>query len=260
MKLRANEVEAIKAGVTELRRPVRTRHGKPLKCGIRRGTVLEDDTICAHVVSEPKRAGSEWVFRVEANGTWAAKADRTDELGIAELEDILPGVLSWDELPDIQVGDKIVFASDKIRDPNKGFIDKGGVTWPDREPINVDVPRLYIEITSLGRNKQGKHVAHFKKVGFQHDEYLAFKAGNTKNKDPEKCLDTEASVVKIHNGQTEREQAESLREHRRLQMLRAEHHRQIPAARGKQLVRLTLSLADVEKKLRDTEHETMEAA
>lgn len=248
MKLRPNEVAAVEAGELELRRPVRTRHGKPLKCGIKRGAILEAENVCAHVISEPWKEGNEWVFRVEVNGTWAVKADMTDELGIAELEDILPGVLSWDELPDVQVGDRIVFAWSKIRDPN-----------PGGEAINIDIPQLYIEVTSLGRNKQGKHVAHYKKCGFQKDEYLAFKSGTTTNK--AKCLDADASVVNLRTDRIDLERAETIREVRRLQMLRSGHQREILRASGSHLVRLTLSLADVEKKLRKVEDpELMEAA
>lgn len=236
--------------MTELRRPVRLKNGKPLKCGIKRGTVLEADTVCAHVISEPRQEGGEWVFRVEVNGTWAAKVPKIDEYGIAELDDMLPGVLSWDELPDIQVGDKIVFATTKIRDANEGFVDRGGVTWPDREPINVDIPRLYIEITSIGRNKLGKHVAHYKKVGFQRDEYLAFKSGSTSSRTKRQCLDDEASVVEVYMDPRQQEIEANRREVRRLQQLRAAHQTAILSnPKPGRLVSLTVSLADVERKL-----------
>lgn len=193
------------------------------------------------------------MFRIEVNGTWAAKAKRFDEAGIAELEKDLPGVLSWDELPDIQVGDKIVFAWAKIRDPNKGFVDKGGVTWPDREPINVDIPSLYIEITSIGRNKLGKHVAHYKKVGFQRDEYLAFKSGTTSSRTKKQCLDDEASnveVVYIDSAQQERD--DKIRELKRLERLRPALQKRFMKAKGPGATAVTaVALADVERQIND---------
>ena len=60
--------------MTELRRPVRTKNGTPLKCGIKRGDVAADEEAKVYVqVRKVLREGDEWVVTLEEVGEWAVQ-------------------------------------------------------------------------------------------------------------------------------------------------------------------------------------------
>jgi hypothetical protein len=258
VRLTTIEAAAIDAGCTTILREQRVRNGRKLKVSTKRGDIAHGHGVYAQILSIREHEGK-WEFRVEQTGEWALRAKEDGrKMSKADLEDALPGVLSWDEQPDVQVGDIFVFEREKIRDANGGYFNKAGNWCEGGEAINEDVPSVYIEVVSVGRGKKGEHIARYRKHGFEDDQYLAPKLGYTTNR--HRALSSApAPEVRVDPAISTRD--EMSREYRRLQQLRACHQREIMRAKGPgQLARLTISLADVERKMRGLQGEVLEKA
>lgn len=255
MRLTDEEKAAIKAGERVIRRPVRKRRNmrgtmRDLRTSVKRGTVARvDENTCISVLRVSKKDG-EWHIHFETLPAWALTPSQERQIGRDEIAAGLPGALRYDEEPDLVVGDIFEFPEyrDKVRDPNRGYMDRKNEWREGGEPINEDVPALYIEITSISRDKKGKWVARYRKHGFEEDEYMAPKLGYTKN--PERAI-SRAPVVKVKPDPVVQARDETLRELKRLETLRAGLQQQVMNAKGPgRLIVATKALEQTERKMR----------
>jgi hypothetical protein len=256
MKLTKDEAAAIDDGATHIRRPQRVSGGRKLKTSVKRGQIAHGHGTFAQILSV-RLIEDEWVMRVEKTEYWALQAIEARRRQLtADLEEALPGVLTWDEQPDVQVGDMFVFEREKIRDANGGYFDKAGNWHEGGEAINEDVPSVYIEIVSVGRGKKGEHVARYRKHGFDTDQYLAPKLGYTTNR--HRALSSApAPEVRVDPAISTRD--EMSREYRRLSMMRSGLQRKLTSTRNERILTVTtVALADVERKMRGLQGEVLE--
>lgn len=234
-----------------VRRKVVRRKGRALGCGIKRGDVaVLDANTCASVVSVT-RDGEEWVFRFQILGSWAIPKGTDHKVSKRAIEDALPGVLAFQEEPNLIVGDIIEFPThrDKIRDPFSEFTGRDGVRREGGEPISEDVPGLYIEVTSINRGRRGEWLVRYRKHGFDDDEYLAPKLGYTKN--PARAMDRDAPVAKLSADPDIQARDEALRERKRLEVLRSGLQQKLVSAKGDGArVVIYKALEETERKIR----------
>ena len=255
MNLTKAEVAAIQSGATEIRRPVMSRLGadgvmRDLKCRIKRGTVATVDELTCVSVRSVKREGREWVFGLEVLGSWAKVATGTRKEGKGAIETNLPGVLKFDAKPDLIPGDIIEFEAyrERIRDPFPDFFDKAGEVSKGGPAINEDVPGLYLEVTSVGRDKKGKWAVRYRKHGFDDDEYLAPKLGYTKN--PAKAI-SKAPIARLRPSPEAEERNEAMREIKRLESQKEHARRKLMKANGPGgLAASYKAMADAQRKIR----------
>jgi hypothetical protein len=250
VKLTDEDREAIDAGRLELRRPVKYRYTRKLRCGIKRGTVVQvDDSRCISVTGV-RSDGDEWIIQFEVLGLWALKSIKERKVGREQIAAELPGVITYDHEPDLIVGDIFEFPNyrEKIRDPNGDFPDRKNEQQEGGDPINEDVPGLYIQITSITRDKKGKWIARYCKHGFEEDEYMAPQLGYTKN--PDRAI----SKAPVYRGKPDpaiAERDDAAREVRRLEALRAGLQQKLMTTSNprKQVV-VVKAIEDTERKLR----------
>ena len=237
MRLTADDRAAISAGELEIRRPVKYRKGRRLACPLKRGDIAAiSPTECAHVVSI-RTEGDEWVARVELLGAWALRSvDGPRRSSLSGLERDLPGVLSWKSKPDVEVGDIFVFDWVRLRDHYEG------------QTIHADEPAVWIEVTSVNRNRKGEWVAHYRKHGFDRPKFMAPKLGYTTNRS--RAI-SDAEVPELRDDPVAAAHNETAREIRRLETLRAGLQQKLMATANprKQAV-VVKAIADTETKLR----------
>lgn len=166
--------------------------------------------------------------------------------------DALPEVLVFKAEPDLVVGDQIVFKHREVTIP------VGDLEWAEKhqgedglrvpEKPTDRVPDEYLEITHVGRHKRGHWFARFIVRGADKVEYLAPSSGTTTN--PRRSIDEEAPVLRVVDDPQAERRNMDLRERQRLVNTKRAQLEQLAASTSNaEMMRLTLSISDLERKI-----------
>lgn len=265
MKLNKSEKESVLAGKLEVRRPIRkSRSGRALRCTVSVADVTRIGNRYFAAKSIRRDPGtSEWVIQLEEVGEWAVQTANEQNYTAGDLEELLPEVLVWDEEPDVEVGDLVVFSW------RETHIDPGTMLWAARhegedgltvpEETTRREPAEFLEITHVGRHKRGHWIARFVVKGTDKLEYMARTSGTTTS--PQISIDGDAPIPRLLPDPDADLRSERQRDRQRLVAAKkAQLEQLVKESRPGVMARLTVSIGDLDAKIKAIDREEMKCA
>lgn len=257
MKLSKAERDQLANGLEVLRTVRRSPlTGKPLKSSVKRGDVVEANGKFYGVVGLPRlvkdaQGDDKWLIRFEEVGEWALE-DGDGRPRSLDIEHDLPPVLSFTEKPDLEAGDTIILSE------NQTHIDADTIQWAERHqgedglrvPTEVTrrQPAEHLEITHVGRHKQGHWFAKYVVKGADRLQYMAKTSGTTTN--PQISIDGDAPILPLFTAEETKRKNEEMRERNRLLAVKRAQLKQLTETSSPGIMaRLALSIADIDAKL-----------